>query len=218
MADTKAEMRNKVIISKDAGEELKAYLEERAQVILFDGIETVAGPIRSHPDLVYCRLKEDAIFLGNEQLLTPEYPGDIIYNGFSTGKYFIHDLKHTDEQLLKAVDELELIKVNVKQGYACCSIVPVDEDSIITADRGIAKAAEAAGIAVLTVEPGHVELPGYDTGFLGGTSGRVGEEILFNGDLSAHPDFDAIRDFIGSRGLQVKYFESYPLRDIGSII
>ncbi len=211
-------MRNKVIISKDAGEKLKAYLEDKAQVIIFGGISTVAEPIRNHPDLVYCRLKEDAIFLGDEQRLTPEYPGDIIYNGFSTGKYFIHDLKHTDEQLLKAVDELGLIPVNVKQGYACCSIVPVDEDSIITADRGIAKAAEAAGIIVLTVEAGHVELPGYDTGFLGGCSGRVGDEIIFNGDLSAHPDFGAIKEFIGMRGLKLKYFEEYPLRDIGSII
>ncbi len=211
-------MRNKVIISKDAGEELKAYLEDKAQVIVFGGIGTVAEPIRNHPDLVYCRLKKDAIFLGDEQRLTPEYPGDILYNGFSTGKYFIHDLKHTDEQLLKAVDELGLIPVNVKQGYACCSIVPVDEDSIITADRGIARAAEAAGIRALTVEAGHVELPGYDTGFLGGTSGRVEDEIVFNGDLSAHPDYESIRDFIGSRGLKVKFFESYPLRDIGSII
>jgi len=211
-------MKNKVIISKDAGEELKAYLEGKAQVIVFGGISTVAEPIRNHPDLVYCRLTEDTIFLGNEQLLTPEYPGDIIYNGFSTGKYFIHDLRHTDGQLLKAVEELKLIPVNVKQGYACCSIVPVDEDSTITADRGIARAAEAAGIKVLTVEAGHVELPGYDTGFLGGTSGRVGDEILFNGDLSAHPDFEAIKDFIESRGLKIKYFEGYPLRDIGSII
>ena len=211
-------MRNKVIVSKDAGDELKAYLGERAQVILFGGISTVAEPIRNHPDLLYCRLKEDVIFMGNDQLLTPEYPGDIIYNGFSTGKYFIHDLRYTDEQLLKAVEELGLIPVNVKQGYACCSIVPVDEDSIITADRGIAKAAEAAGITVLTVSPGHVELPGYDTGFLGGTSGKVGDEIIFNGDLSAHQDFRAIRDFIEARGLRIKYFENYPLRDIGSII
>ena len=211
-------MRSKVIVSKDAGEELKAYLEDKAQVILFGGISTVAEPIRNHPDLIYCRLKEDAIFMGNEQLLTQEYPGDIIYNGFSTGKYFIHDLKHTDAELLKAVNELGLIPVNVKQGYSCCSIVPVDEDSIITADRGIARAAEAAGLKVLTVEPGHVELPGYDTGFLGGTSGRVGDEVIFNGDLKAHPDHESIRQFIEERGLKIRYFDGYPLRDIGSII
>lgn len=211
-------MRNKVIVSIDAGEELKAYLGQRAQVILFGGIDTVADPIRNHPDLVYCRLKDDAIFVGNDRLLTPKYPGDIIYNGFSTGKYFIHDLRHTDRLLLKAVQDLGLIPVNVKQGYACCSIVPVDEDSIITADRGIARAVEDAGITVLSVEPGQVELPGYDNGFLGGTSGRVGGEIVFNGDLSAHPDYRAIKDFIEERGLGLKYFDSYPLRDIGSVI
>ncbi len=211
-------MRNKVIISQDAGEELKNYLSEKADLIIFRPISTVAEPVRCHPDLIYCRLKEDAIFMGNERMLKPEYPGDIIYNGFSTGKYFIHDLEHTDKALLKAVKDLGLTPVNVRQGYACCSIVPVDEDSIITADRGIARAAETAGIAVLKVEAGHVELPGYDTGFLGGTSGRVGDEIIFNGNLSAHPDHEAIRDFIESRGLRIKYFENYSLRDIGSII
>lgn len=211
-------MRNKVIVSQDAGEELKNYLSERADLIIFRPISTVAEPVRCHPDLVYCRLKEDIIFMGNERMLRSEYPGDIIYNGFSTGKYFIHDLEHTDKTLLKSAKDLSLTLVNVKQGYACCSIVPVDEDSIITYDRGIAKAAEAAGIKVLKVEPGHVELPGYDTGFIGGTSGRVGDEIVFNGDLSAHPDFFAIRDFIEERGLKVRYFSGYPLRDIGSII
>ena len=211
-------MKNKVIVSRDAGKELKKYLSEKADLMIFEPIDTVAEPVRCHPDLVYCRLKEDIIFMGNERLLKPVYPGDIIYNGFSTGKYFIHDLEHTERQLLKAVNDLELIPVNVKQGYACCSIVPVDEDSIITYDRGIAKAAEAAGLSVLTVESGHVELPGYDTGFIGGTSGRVGDEIIFNGDLSAHPDCQAIRQFIEERGLKVRYFSGYPLRDIGSII
>ncbi len=211
-------MKNKVIVSRDAGKELKNHLSEKADLMIFEPIDTVAEPVRCHPDLVYCRLKEDIIFMGNERLLKPVYPGDIIYNGFSTGKYFIHDLEHTERQLLKVVNDLELIPVNVKQGYACCSIVPVDEDSIITYDRGIAKAAEAAGLSVLTIEPGHVELPGYDTGFIGGTSGRVGDEIIFNGDLSAHPDCQAIRQFIEERGLKVRYFSGYPLRDIGSII
>lgn len=211
-------MRNKVIVSAQAGEELKEYLRKKADLILFYPIDNVHEPVRCHPDLVYCRLKDDIIFMGNEMLLRPEYPGDIIYNGFSTGKYFIHDLKHTDRQLLKAAEDLGLITVNVKQGYACCSIVPVDEDSIITYDRGIAGACEAAGLNLLTVEPGHVELPGYDTGFIGGTSGKVGDEIIFNGDLSAHPDYTGIVEFIEERGLKVKYFEGYPLRDIGSII
>ena len=211
-------MKSKVIISENAYGELLEYLAEKADLILFGEIDNVSEPVRSHPDLVYCRLTEDAIFVGNDRMLSPGYPGEIIYNGFSTGKYFIHDLRYTDKALLKAVNDLGLITVSVKQGYSCCSIVPVDEDSIITYDRGIAKAAEAAGIRVLTVEPGHVGLPGYDTGFIGGASGRVGDEVIFNGDLRAHPDFEAVVSFIEERGLSVRYFEGYPLRDIGSII
>lgn len=211
-------MRNNVIVSKDAGEELVKYLKERAEVTLFGPLDNVAKPIRNHPDLVFCRLSDDVVFEGNPGKLGPKYPDDIIYNGFSTGKYFIHDLKQTDPELLRTAKDLGLRLVNVRQGYACCSIVPVDEDSIITYDRGIAKAAETAGLNVLLVVPGFVELPGYDTGLIGGTSGRVGDEIIFNGDLSAHPDHEAIREFIESRGLRLKYFEGYPLRDIGSII
>lgn len=211
-------MRNKVIVSKDAYKPVTDYLAEIADVEFFEPLDNVAEPVKNHPDLLYCRLDEEVVFKGRPELLSEEYPSDIIYNAFSTGKYFIHDLKHTDKVLLGCAEAMGLIPVNVKQGYACCSIVPVDEDSVITYDRGIAKAAEAAGMNVLVVEPGHVELPGYDTGFIGGTSGKVGDEIIFNGDLSVHPDFEAIREFIEAKGLKVKYFEGYPLRDIGSII
>lgn len=71
---------------------------------------------------------------------------------------------------------------------------------------------------VLLVEPGFVKLRGADTGFIGGASGRVGGEIIFNGDLSVHPNFREITAFIETQGLGCKWFESYELEDIGSII
>ena len=73
-------------------------------------------------------------------------------------------------------------------------------------------------LGVLPVSQGHVKLDGFEYGFLGGASGRVGDEIVFNGDLSAHPDYEAIREFIESRGLAVRFFPEYPLTDIGSIL
>ena len=73
-------------------------------------------------------------------------------------------------------------------------------------------------MSVLKIRPGQVLLPGYAYGFLGGTSGRIGDKIVFNGDLSAHPDFNVISAFIESRGLSCVYFKDYPLTDIGSII
>lgn len=71
---------------------------------------------------------------------------------------------------------------------------------------------------VLLVEPCFVKLRGADTGFIGGASGRVDGEIVFNGDLSVHPNFREITTFIETQGLGCKWFESYELEDIGSII
>jgi hypothetical protein len=69
----------------------------------------------------------------------------------------------------------------VKQGYTKCSLVVVDEKSVITSDMGLAAALQRFEIDVLLISQGHVALPGLQYGFLGGASGRAGDEILFNG-------------------------------------
>jgi len=176
----------------------------------------------SHPDIYMCKLgasPESPVFFGKAENLTPDYPGDARYNALCVGKYFIHNLKCTDPDLLKAALERGLTPIDVRQGYAKCSAVSVDDKSIITSDIGIKTALSAQGdIEVLTVAPGHVSLPGFPSGFLGGASGRVGNEIVFCGDLSLHPDCERMRDFIEARGLGVKDFIGLPLLDVGTII
>jgi len=243
-------MTPKIILSKTAQPELITYLGSLGyQVEPFGPIDNVQEPLRCHPDMLHCRLNRDTVFTGDPARLSPAYPGDIIYNACSTGKFFIHNLKYTAPELLGKVEELGLIRVNVSQGYAKCSTCVVGEDAIITYDRGIAKAAVAAGMDVLVIEPGHVDLPGYDTGFIGGASGLVtdlrthGDHhgvsaqdlpapdaaqpappapspqiLVFNGDLSAHPDYRAITDFASEHGVGVKFFADWKLTDIGSII
>ena len=75
-------------------------------------------------------------------------------------------------------------------------------------------------ISVLLIEPGHINLPGYNTGFIGGCTGLdfIHNELIFNGDLSLHPDGDRIREFVESHGVTIKDFPGRPLTDIGSII
>ena len=109
--------------------------------------------------------------------------------------------------------------IDVGQGYTKCSIVVVAEDAIITYDEGIIRAcSKYPELEVLQVSPGFVRLDGYDTGFIGGCSGRVGNEVLFNGNLFAHPDFQRIVTFIEKRGLTCRWFPDYKLTDIGSIL
>lgn len=210
---------SKIYVSKEANSHLIKYLEEQGhKVSLMESKADIDPPISCHPDIYMCQLTSEAVFHGNPEKLGRDYPSHAIYNGCSTGKFFIHNLKITDSELLEAACGKGLITVHVPQGYSKCNIVVVDEDSIITSDMGIFRSASKAGLEVLLIEPKQVILHGYPYGFLGGASGRIGDTILFNGDLSKHSDFKEICRFISSRGLKTKYFTEYPLTDIGSII
>ena len=211
-------------LSSLAHPDLCTYLANSGHFIhIFPELRTASELVANHPDVLLCKLgakPESPIYEGAPNELSPLYPGDCRYNAACTGKFFIHRLDITDSELLvaaKASCENELVLIDVRQGYTKCSTVIVDENSIITYDKGIAKPCEAAGMNVLLVEPGFVKLRGADTGFIGGASGRVDDEIVFNGDLSAHPNFREITAFIEAHGLGCKWFKSYELEDIGSI-
>ena len=134
------------------------------------------------------------------------------------GGYLIHNTNHTDPVILSRANELGLEPIHVKQGYTKCNLVIIDENAAITSDMGLAVSPKKYNIDLLLISEGHVNLTGFSYGFLGGASGRVGDEIISNGNLAVHPDFERIKEFIHQRGLQVTYFEEYPLEDIGSII
>ena len=214
-----------IYVSSEADSRIKSWLSSCGYALSeFRTEGIVSGPLSCHPDMFMCKMgvSDDSeiisYFMQNETRLSSEYPKDIPFNAACTGKYFIHNLKYTAPVLLKRAEELGLEPVDVRQGYAKCSTVIVDEDSIITYDRGLGKACSEAGMNVLMITPGHILLPGYDTGFIGGASGRVGNTVIFNGDLSSHPDHEKIVRFIEERGLDVRWFPEWPLTDIGSII
>jgi len=178
------------------------------------------------------------LFFGDADKLSENYPGNIIYNAVCTGKYFIHNLKYTDRSLMQAArdrhrknkDELSisagegqpLETIHVAQGYTRCTCLPVTDDSFITSDMGIAGKLISAGADVLTIKSGYIELPGFDYGFIGGCAGHlfINEKpvVIFNGNLPSHPDFPQISSFIQERGIEILFFEDYPLTDIGSIL
>lgn len=212
----------------------KIYISENAFPDLIDWLSAVgwavseikAQPhistgISAHPDIYMCKLgvsDESPVFFGDPGKVTDKYPGDVLYNAASSGRYFIYHKEYTDPALVAEGLSDGAVPVPVRQGYVKCSTAIIDEESFITSDEGIAKALTAAGATVLLIRPGLIALPGYDYGFIGGTCGRVENHIVFNGNISAHPDFKAIKNFIISRNLYLVYFENLPLTDIGSII
>lgn len=218
------------------------------KLVLIQDTGLVYPEVATHADIYMCKLganpnssvfQEFSYFKAknlNQLDLGYRYPDNVKYNAVCMGNYFIHNIKYTSSFLLDKIQQLELKTINVKQGYTKCNMVVVNEHSAITSDKGIynsvnkyfdisnCHATQSSSfqnqnkINLLLIKPGHVKLGNFPYGFLGGTSGRVGNEIIFNGNLKLHPDYQKIINFITSQGLKPTYFEEYPLEDIGSII
>ena len=209
----------KVYLSEHANPILAEYLKKSGYDISFVlSAPHTYEPVCSHPDMYMCKIGFRRMFYGNPNALGYNYPDNAKFNAVCMGKYFIHNLDVTAPELLEKARHLGKQLVNVPQGYTKCNMAVLHESAAITSDHGIAKSLENTDIDLLVISPGHVLLKNHPYGFLGGSSGVVGNEIIFHGNLSAHPDFNAIMDFMVKYNCKFKYFEEFELEDIGSII
>lgn len=109
--------------------------------------------------------------------------------------------------------------IRVKQGYTRCSVCVVDRHSIITADNGIAAAAEQHGVSVLLVKSGLAELTGFGCGFIGGSAFKLSEnELAFTGIIQDVSERTRIEQFLSERNIEAIYLTQNELLDIGSAI
>ncbi len=197
-------------------------------------------PVASHPDMLifmlggtlithrdYYKIAESEInticSAGNFRLIlsdepvSDEYPGDVLFNAAPAGNFIIARESSVSRHILKIADSLGFSLINVRQGYARCSVVSVGDRAIFTSDRGIATSARSAGLDVLEVHPGHVRLDGYGTGFIGGASGCCGEKVYFCGNLETHPDAVVIRAFCAAHNCESVSLGQGELFDAGTL-
>lgn len=195
--------------------------------------------ISCHPDILMHHIGENEIIIApniynyireeleklnfkvvlGRTILKSTYPGNIAYNVGRVGKFAIHNFKYTDEILLKKLIEKDIELINVKQGYAKCSICIVNERAIITSDKGIAKNVEKYGIDVLLIKSGYIDLPGVSHGFIGGATGLIGKEkMLFCGDIARHSDYKKIKSFLQKYSIDMLFIKNKKLIDLGSVI
>lgn len=215
---------SKIYIAENANKILIEYLEGLGHIICPVRRTSFVGMgVAAHPDIYMCKLgaiPAAPVFHGDVNALGPVYPQDVKYNGAVMGRYLICNARFTSPALMQKASDLGITALHVPQGYAKCNLAVVTDSAAITSDRGIYKALSkrAPQIDLLLISPGAVKLPGFAYGFIGGASGRVGDEMIFNGNLEAHPDFENIREFVLAHMLKLKYFTEYELTDIGSII
>ena len=209
--------------SKDVYEEISAHPDIFCAKI---GNALVVEP-RSY-DYLKSALSSDVTIYKGEGKLGEKYPQDIKYNICIVGNYAIHNFKYTDVAMLKLIEVKGYEKIDVSQGYANCSIAVIDDNSVITSDKGIYNKLNGTGIEVLLIEPDDIKLlstspkgkDGYSIkrGFIGGCITRLGQNVFISGDLNKLKSAEEIRIFIKKRNLNVIDFSGYDVVDYGGMV
>jgi hypothetical protein len=202
-------------------------------------IQSLAKPVQTHPDMQFHHLGGQKIVclpekersdckklldMGFELIkyknaVSQDYPHDIALDAARVGQFLLCVPEFTDRAILNYCQKNQIHILPVSQGYAKCSVCVVDSNSIITADISIAKRAIENGIKVLRIKPGYINLPGYDTGFIGGCCGKISRNKLFVcGDLKHHPDYYEFLAFLAERKITIEMLGGEQLTDIGGLI
>ncbi len=213
-----------------------SLIEQGIEVIEVQPHKNLAAPVAAHADMQLQDLGQGRVvaasganelvaslknygFAVDEQQVYAIYPNDIALNCFYINKFLFCKSESTSAYLLNYYQSNEVEIVSIKQGYAKCSTCIVDDNSIITADSTIAAAASARGIDVLKIASGHIQLQGYDSGFIGGCCGLIDKNILaFTGKLECHPDAEKIDAFCKKNQIEILELTNDALVDIGGII
>lgn len=189
----------------------------------------LAAPVSTHADMLVFTYGDTAIMeeayakahdlQGEYRLITAKvprgerYPDDIGLNALAVGDRVFCNAAHTAREILGCGKEI----VDVRQGYAACSALVLSDSCIVTADPSIVRAAERKNVDVVQIRPGYIRLPGYDSGFIGGATARVGEAVCFFGDPSVHPDFPGIEAACSRLGLRICVLGDGVLTDHGGV-
>ena len=231
-----------IIIGEKYSQILDKPLENLGiEVIYVPDNPDVDGRLAGHADLSVAHLGEKKMALAPYlkgsgfadyfselgcELLFPDmqqgekYPRDAALNICLCGKCFFYNPKSAEKMI---VDYLTIEKgkngLSIKQGYSKCCICVVDENTIISSDQGIHERAVNTGYDSLLISPGHIELPGFNYGFIGGASFKLSShELAFTGHLDMHPDKNIILNFLSLHNIKPVYITKKPVFDIGSCI
>lgn len=223
---------HKIILSGQFPEIINKLKTDGFDCILTQPNPVLPFPVRFHADLQFLKIENKKAFilknsdfsLDNYTLYKTKenpdikYPKDCLLNCLITSNKVFGNINALDHNLLDYFKKNNFELIHVNQGYAKCSTLLIDESHAITADSSICKALRENNIDVLKIEQGHIVLTGYDYGFIGGASAKIGDKVIFTGSLKTHPQGTEIENYIKSRHLKILELTASSLIDIGGII
>ncbi|MBQ7671020.1 MAG: hypothetical protein IJS45_09935 [Clostridia bacterium] len=232
-------MKRYAVCSEGLPEGAAKALSAGYEVILLPPHPALASPVASHADMVF-RVLDDSVFFdkiyakrypdvvakiarsgGFKVVITDdvpgeEYPADVKFNVLAGEGFAAAKRGAVSRDLLSAVESSGRKFIPVNQGYSACSCL-LANGALITADRGITSALGEYADALL-ISPGHISLPPYNEGFIGGASGFDGERVYFVGDVMTHPDGERIVSHLAAHGVPSVSLTDGELFDVGGIV
>ena len=229
-----------ILVDKRIPKDMEYELRKRnIDIIKTCECEETYEAIKYHPDICVCNLGKGNIVVApnvydyyakalkkynfniieGKEYIKNKYPYNIQYNVAIFGNYAIHNFQYTEKTILDYINNNKMIKINVGQGYSKCSICIVDENSIITSDEGIYSEVKNYNIDCLLIEKGNIDLFNMNYGFIGGCSGLISNDnICFLGNITKHPNYITIKNFLDAKNKKITYLSDNNLLDLGSII
>ncbi len=217
-----------LLCSENIRKEDEKFLSEIFSLIKLPPFGALQTPVASHADMLVCPagdslavhkdyLAENIALFDKIKTLPVSapvgkmYPDDIILNGLFLSENLYGRTDKLANELKSAAKEC----ISVSQGYTRCSVCKINENAVITADKGLTKVFRERNVDVCLIEPKNIILEGYDYGFIGGASLTHGEGIYFFGKIEEHPSYSIMKEFAAKYGKTLISTSDLPLCDIG---
>ena len=170
---------NKAILSKKDPQFAAKLQEYGYEIIPSETIPCNAPYERDHADLQCLILHHTAFVLSRCKRLinalsadyqvipcgerfSGQYPDNTCLSAVPCGDKLIGRIASLDEKIKEYCRNNGLELINVNQGYAKCSCVPIADNAVITADKGIINTLRNTNIDVLPIGKGSVRLEGAE--------------------------------------------------------
>lgn len=217
-------------------EPAKQKLAVFGKVLWLEPVGFVYPSIAAHPDIFFFQYTENQLvfapntpkewvaelhkagikLMRGKQALGFAHPETVHYNACGTKNILVHNLKHTDERILKLYADKQ--QINVSQAYTRCNLLALNEKTFITSDLGISKKLQESGFDVFFIDPHQIHLEGHDYGFFPGCCGVFNQNLVVCGNtakLKEKPELDA---FLSRNGFNLIELYDGALTDLGGIM
>ncbi|MGO4986696.1 DUF6873 family GME fold protein [Gallicola sp. Sow4_E12] len=229
-----------MIVSYKADIEFLNLLEDLGIKIIFTKKHSnLPEPVDDHPDFVVRPLTKKIFLVDQDHFeyyqkelrkygiqtipaknkIGAVYPEDVLLNSVFFKGYCVGRKDAMDPRLLEFIYRNNMEVISVKQGYANCSSLIAGENLLITQDKSIYKALLRYKLNVFLLPQGGIDLPGYSTGFIGGTYGMINDTaMVFYGDIERFLHKKELKKRLKEESIEIFCPEGIDFVDRGSMI